>query len=169
VQIPEYDQGRLGDFATLYPMVQQYLYQISNTPSTLIRMIDSIRPERYKEALAADRFTLVEIIAHLADWEEVFLDRITTAVEYPGNPVQGFSEDERAVEHHYADKDIHHELEVFENRRRDTVSYLLNLAEEDWSKTVIHSQNGEQSVMDIVQFVLGHDMYHVHQVSEYLK
>jgi uncharacterized damage-inducible protein DinB len=150
-------------------MANHYYFQISNTPATLIRLIDSVRPERYEDALAPERFTLKETIAHLADWEEIFLDRITTAVEYPGTTVEVFDESERAVVHHYSTKDIYHELNVFDNRRRDTVDYLLRLAEDDWDKSVVHPEKGEMTVLEQVQMLVGHDMYHIHQVSEYLK
>lgn len=150
-------------------MANNYSFQIAHTPSTLIHLVDCIRPERYDEALDTDRFTLREIIAHLADWETVFLDRITQAVEYPGSTIEGQSEDQRAIDHHYSTKDVHHELEVFENRRRDTVAYLLGLAEDDWAKSAVHNEKGEQTVLEMVQFIVGHDMYHIHQVSEYLK
>jgi uncharacterized damage-inducible protein DinB len=150
-------------------MANNYYLQISNTPSTLIRIIDCVRPERYDEALEEGRFNLKEVIAHLADFEETVLDRITKAVEYPGATVEEFNEEERAASHHYASKDIHHELEVFDNRRRDTVSYLLGLAEDDWQKTFIHPTLGEHTVMDFIQKIVGHDMYHINQVSQYLR
>jgi uncharacterized damage-inducible protein DinB len=150
-------------------MASHYYFQISNTPVTLTRIIDCVRPERYDEALEEGRFTLREVIAHMADWEETVLDRITKAVEYPGSTIEPFDEEARAVQHHYKDKDVHHELEVFENRRRDTVSYLLGLAEDDWNKTMVHPELGTRTVLEHVQMVVGHDMYHVHQLSQYMK
>ena len=150
-------------------MPSNYYLQIANTPATMIRMIDAVRPDLYDTKLEEDRFTLKESIAHLADLEQTWLDRITAAVEYPGKEVENFDEEARSIEHNYAAKDIHHELEVFENRRRDTVDYLLRLAEDDWSLTILHPKLGELTVLQIVQVITGHDMYHINQVSHYLK
>jgi uncharacterized damage-inducible protein DinB len=150
-------------------MARNYFFQIAHTPATLIRLVDCIRPDQYDVALGEDKFTLREIIAHMADLEETFLNRITQAVEYPGTEVENFDQEQRAIDHHYSTKDIHHELDVFDNRRRDTVAYLSGLAESDWENTVLHPVNGAMTVLDIVMFAVGHDMYHVHQVSEYLK
>ena len=150
-------------------MPSNYYLQIENTPSTLIRMVDSIRPELYDTSLEGGRFTLKEVIAHLADLEQTWLDRITSAIEFPGKAVEPFNEEARAIEHKYAEKDIHHELEVFDNRRRDTVDYLLRLADDDWANTISHPDKGEMTVLEIVQYITGHDLYHVHQVSQYLK
>ena len=132
-------------------------------------MIDAVRPDQYDVKLGEDRFSLREIVAHLADLELTWLDRITSAVEFPGKEVENFDEEARAVEHQYANKDIHHELEVFDNRRRDTVDYLLRLADEEWSNTITHPVHGSMSVLQIVQFITGHDLYHINQVSQYLK
>lgn len=150
-------------------MPSNYYLQIENTPSTLIRMVDAIRPDQYDTSLEEGRFTLKEVIAHLADLELTWLDRITTAVEYPGKAVENFDEEARAIEHKYSEKDIHHELEVFENRRRDTVDYLLRLAEDDWTSTITHPMYGEMNIIQIVQYITGHDLYHINQVSQYLK
>ena len=150
-------------------MPSNYYLQIENTPSTLIRMVDAIRPDLYDTSLEGDRFTLKEVIAHLADLEQTWLDRITTAIEFPGKTVEDFDEAGRAIEHKYAEKDIHHELEVFDNRRRDTVDYLLRLADDDWANTITHPEKGEMTILEIVQYITGHDLYHVHQVSQYLK
>ena len=120
-------------------------------------------------SLTPEKFSLREVIAHLADLEETWLNRITSAVEYPGKEVENFDEDQRAIDHKYSAKDIHHELEVFDNRRRDTVAYLSGLAEDDWSSTITHPTHGSMSVLEIVMYIVGHDMYHVHQVSQYLK
>ncbi len=150
-------------------MPSNYYLQIENTPSTLIRMVDSIRPELYDTSLEGGRFTLKEVVAHLADLEQTWLDRITTAIEFPGKAVEPFNEEARAIEHKYSEKDIHHELEVFDNRRRDTVDYLLRLADDDWANTITHPEKGEMTVLEIVQYITGHDLYHVHQVSQYLK
>lgn len=150
-------------------MLTQYALQIQHTPDALIRIMDAVRPERHDEEIEPGRFTLREVIAHLADWEQIWLDRITLAVEYPGSTVETHDEGDRAAAHNYSGKDVHHELEVFANRRRDTVTYLLGLAVDDWDKTVKHPENGEMSVMDIVNYVIGHDLYHLHQVSLYLK
>lgn len=149
-------------------MSHSYNFQISNTPATLTRLIDAIRPERYDEKLDEERFSLREVIAHMADWEMIFLDRITAAVEYPGSTIEAYDEGARGIEHHYSAKDVYHELEVFEARRRDTVDYLLRLAEDDWDNTVIHPERGEQSVQNLVETITGHDLYHIFQITQYL-
>jgi uncharacterized damage-inducible protein DinB len=142
---------------------------IELTPTTLRRLIDCVPHERYGEAVAPDRFSLTEMVAHLADWEDVFLDRMRLAHEAPGSPVELHDEGERAIEKHYSTRDLQHELDVFENRRRDTVDFLNTLAPADWKKTFQHPERGPLTIQDQVTMLLGHDLYHLEQTSQYLR
>jgi len=58
-------------------------------------------------------------------------------------------------------------LEVFANRRRDTVNFLEELPAEKWSLSAVHSERGVITVSDQATFLLGHDLYHIEQVTEY--
>lgn len=149
--------------------MRPYTFAIEKTPSALYKIIDCIQPARYNERLSEDRFSLVEVICHIADFEEAIQDRIHSAHEYPGKEIEAFDEEKRAVEKHYADRDLHHELEVFENRRRDTADFLRTLQPEDWKKTFRHPQFGEMSIADQVAMMIGHDLYHLEQASQYLR
>jgi len=149
--------------------MELYIVALSLTPSALIRIIDQVKPDRYADRLPINRFNLSEMVAHVADCEEVFQDRMRLAHEFPGSNVEGFDPDERAKSHHYADKDLHHELDVFDNRRRDTVDFLRSLKPEDWKKTVKHSQYGEMSIAMMASIIIGHDVYHLEQASQYMR
>jgi uncharacterized damage-inducible protein DinB len=144
-----------------------YVLSIRHTPAILVRMLDQISPERYTDVLQADRFNLVEVIAHIADWEDIFLDRLRQTVEHPGSTLQAIDEGARAIEKKYETKEPHHELEVFANRRRDTVSFLEQLPAGQWGLSAIHSERGPVTVSDQATFLLGHDLYHIEQVTEY--
>ncbi|AIE87944.1 DinB family protein [Fimbriimonas ginsengisoli] len=146
-----------------------YTLAIELTPTTLRRLIDCVHADRYAEALEPDRFTLTEMVAHLADWEDLFLDRMRLAHEAPGSTVVVYDEGERAVEKHYSTRDLQHELDVFENRRRDTMDFLNGLSEEEWSKSFLHPQRGPLTIRDQVTMLLGHDLYHLEQASQYLR
>lgn len=147
----------------------QYNLAIEFTPSALRNIVDCVPSERFSERHEEDRFNLTEMVAHLADWEVLFLDRMTLANEQPGVAVEAIDETQRAIDKHYSTRDIQHELDVFENRRRDTLTFLRALAPEDWTKTFIHSERGEMTIADQVTMLLGHDLYHLEQASAYLR
>ncbi|MGV3615913.1 MAG: DinB family protein [Fimbriimonas sp.] len=138
-------------------------------PSTFFHVIDDIRPEKYRERLEEDRFDLVEMVAHLADFEDLFLDRMRLAHEHPDSECVSLDPDARATEKHYATRDLHHELEVFRNRRNDTMDFLRTLQPGEETRCVKHPVMGDLSIEAIANSLLGHDMYHLEQASRYLR
>lgn len=145
-----------------------YMLQMRHTPAILERTLDQIPSDRFQEPLQDGRFNLVEMVAHIADCEDIFLDRMRLAVEKPGANITPFDPETRALEKRYAERDIRHELQVFANRRRDTVDFLESISPEQAKLSVKHPQFGEMSVNEIATFLLGHDIYHLEQASEYL-
>lgn len=146
-----------------------YSFALELTPSALRKIVDCVPPERYAAHLETDRFNLTEMVAHMADLEDVLLDRMRLAHEKPGSTVELFDQSQRAVDKHYASRDLQHEMDVFENRRRDTMDFLRSLSEEDFGATFEHPQNGTMTVRDQLTMMLGHDLYHLEQASHYLR
>lgn len=147
----------------------RYSFAIELTPSALRRILDCVQPARYTERLSEDRFSLVEMVAHLSDMEDVFLERMRIAWKKPGTPIELVDESTRAIEKHYADRDLFHELDVFENRRRDTLDFLRERTPEELEHHSLHPEFGPMTIEDMCHFLLGHDIYHLQQASEYLR
>jgi uncharacterized damage-inducible protein DinB len=146
-----------------------YLSSLKNTPKTLVNLVDQVKPDHYDDKTDPERFTLRELIAHLADFDDVFLDRLRLAQESPGAKVVSLDPDERAVEKHYANRDVRHELDVFENRRRDLVEFLSGLSVEDWQKEFHHPDLGDVTIESYANIILAHDLSHVSHASSYLR
>jgi hypothetical protein len=149
-------------------MRDDLLSALGSSPKVFERLLRVFPKSRLDDRSEPERFTPREVIAHLADWEQVILDRIRVANLRPGSagPVEDPSE--RARAHHYGDKDVFHEAEVFESRRRTTIEYLSGLNAVDWKKTFVHQSYGDISIEAYMVNILEHDMYHLDQVTCYL-
>ena len=146
-----------------------YLSSLKNTPKTLVNLVDQVKPDHYDDHTDPERFTLRELIAHLADFDDVFLDRLRLAHESPGASVVSLDPDARAAEKHYATRDVHHELDVFENRRRDLVDFLTGISPEDWQKKFHHPDLGDVTIESYANIILAHDLSHVSHACSYLR
>lgn len=146
-----------------------YLSSLENTPKTLVNIVDQVKPDHYNDHTEPDRFNLRELVAHLADFDDVFLDRLRLAHESPGAAVVSLDPDARAAEKHYSTRDVHHELDVFENRRRDLVEFLSSLTDSDWKKTFHHPDLGDVSIETYANIILAHDLSHVSHATTYLR
>ena len=137
-------------------------------PQTIERMLRQIPESRLDERPTAERFTPREAIAHLADWEAIFLSRMQTAVEIPGSTVILFDEGELAVENNYGAQHVFESLARFQRCRAETVAWLQGLSPEQFRRHVVHPEKGQQTVDDLVAFTYAHDAYHLEHLAQFL-
>lgn len=137
------------------------------TPALVENVVKSVSPDRYDEKIDPERFSFREAVAHLADWETVNLERIRRTVEEPGSTVSGLDEGQRAVDNDYASLDPVSQTAVFAANRKSTLAYLRSVDEEDWEKISFHSERGRQTLYELATSILGHDVVHAEQFSQY--
>jgi hypothetical protein len=112
-----------------------------------------------------DRFTPREIVAHLAEWEPILRDRIRAAVEQPGTTIAAFDEVEMARAAGYERLDPYEQIALFARERALTAEYLRTLTASDWTGSAHHPERGPQSAEDLANLILGHDLYHIEQLT----
>lgn len=141
---------------------------LEKAPVAINRLIDKIDPKLYDESAGPDRFTIREAICHLADWEPIFLTRLKTAVDSPGADILDIDEGEMAILGNYRERDPKAEAERFAQGRREVIRYLDSLPKEKWANTVVHPERGSMTVYDWANCIVGHDVYHIEQFTEFL-
>jgi hypothetical protein len=144
------------------------LSALEAAPMIFERLLTHIPGTRIDEKLDPERFSPREVMAHLADWEPIFRERMRTAVEAPGSPIEAFDEGQRAIEGRYAESDPRERLLEFGHARRRTLELLRRLSREEMARTMVHPERGELSVYDYANMMIGHDTYHVEQLTRYL-
>lgn len=141
---------------------------LKHGPLILRRLIRQIPEARWDEPSPDDRFSPREVIAHLADWEPIMLGRLKTGVDTPGATVEVFDEGARALELRYHEADMEAELDKFEQARAATVRYLEALEPAAYQSRFQHPERGEMSVDDQANMLLGHELYHIEQLTAFL-
>lgn len=116
--------------------------------------------------LGEDRFSVRESLAHLADWEPIWLMRAqrTLAEDVPNLP--GIDEGEMAVRNDYASSDPRESLRRYREGRKDLVAFFRGLSEEDWHRKFVRDEVGEVTLFELASMVLGHDGYHFRHTME---
>jgi uncharacterized damage-inducible protein DinB len=137
-------------------------------PKTFERIVAQIPEKRYDEHTDPNRFTLREAIAHLADWEPIFLQRIQAGVDNPGSEVKGMDEGVRARDQKYESWDVKESLRIFTEARAVTIRYLQALSKEQWETTVFHNEKGSMTAYDQATMLNGHDIYHLEHASQFM-
>lgn len=141
------------------------LSALEHSPAIVRRVWSCIPGAQWDTAVEEGRFTPREVIAHLADWEPIMRDRIRQAVEQPGSTLQVFDEVEMAQINDYAHTDPDAQGQLWARERALTARFVSGLAAEDWSKSALHPERGVLCAEDLANLILGHDLYHIAQLT----
>jgi len=114
------------------------------------------------------RFTLREIVAHLADWNPIFLERLTRTRDENEPVLEDIDEGQIAIEHDYAHTDPQESLARFRETRTALVAFLNALPEPAWERVGIRPPLGPLPIYAQAVLILGHDGYHTQQVAQWL-
>lgn len=117
---------------------------------------------------APGKWSIAEILAHVADTEIVAAWRLRLILGSNGAPVQGFDQDSWAAVFKYAKADVKRSIEIFSFLREMNLAMLKSVPRELWDNSGIHSERGKESVAHIVRMFAGHDTNHIRQIEEIL-
>lgn len=140
---------------------------VENGPAVLRALMAGLSLAEATYRPEADRFTIQEAVAHLADFEPIFRERIMRTMNEDHPSLPGVSEDELAEIHDYTAKDVWGELATFEAERAITAAYVRTIPEEAWTRTANRIGMGVWTMVDMVGVLPVHDSYHLHQVIEW--
>jgi hypothetical protein len=138
------------------------------TPKKLERLIKGASTSKLRKRPAADKWSVGEILAHLADAEIVGGFRMRLILGAPGTPIAAFDQDAWVTSGHYGKRDPRKSLEQFRVLREANLRLLKSLTPEQWKHYGMHSERGQESVEHIVRMFAGHDVNHLRQIEKIL-
>jgi len=138
----------------------------ARTPRQLDRLIDGASESRLRRRPAPGKWSIAEILAHLADVEIVISWRIRAILGAPGTPMQVMDQDAWVIAGHYDKRDPRKSVEVFRVLREMNLALFRTLTPEQWKQQGIHAERGAETVEQIVRLYAGHDLNHTRQVEQ---
>ena len=144
---------------------EHVLTGLSSTPRVLGLLSGPLNPQSPVWELALPgRFSLKETIAHLADWDDVFLKRAQATVR--GETVVDDPDSGKvATEKKYSRLDPHDSVRRFGQARFRLLQFFRGLGPADWTKSSVHPRHGAMSLEVQLVHVLGHDGYHMDAIT----
>jgi hypothetical protein len=140
----------------------------SATPKKLQSLIKRAPASKLRKRPAPDKWSVVEILAHLADTEIVVGWRIRSILGAPGTPIQAFDQDAWAAAGNYAKRDPLKSIEQFRAVRDANLALYKSLRPEQWKHFGMHAERGEESLQRILHMMAGHDINHLSQIERIL-
>jgi hypothetical protein len=148
-----------------YVGAREPLPLFASAPATLARLLDGVSDELLARRPSSEKWSVREIVAHLADDELVGAYRIRMILSAPGTDIQAFDQDVWARTGRYASSEPAASLALYRVLRQANHALLLALEPEEWDRFGIHAERGCESVRDIVAYYAGHDINHFRQIE----
>jgi uncharacterized damage-inducible protein DinB len=137
-------------------------------PQTLARFLEGIDDGRLRQRPGPGRWSVVEILAHMAEDELVTSWRYRQMIEHDGALLAGFDQDLWARLGGYASWTARDALEMFRLLREANLRMLRALSPEEWERGGKHEERGPLSVRDLTRHMAAHDVNHIRQVATLL-
>jgi hypothetical protein len=118
---------------------------------------------------APGKWSVAQILAHLADAEIAIGWRLRQIAATNGVTLQAYDQDAWASTFDYAHRDPKQSLEAFRVLRDANVALLKGLPKNLWENYGIHQERGNESLTHVVRMIAGHDLNHIEQVERIVK
>jgi DinB superfamily len=147
---------------------KQPLAVLAATAKKLERLIKGVPAGKLRKRPAADKWSIGEIVAHLADAEIVIGFRLRMVLGAPGTPITAYDQDSWVTSGHYEKRDPRKSVELFRVVREANLALLNSLTAEQWKHYGMHSERGQETIEHIVRMTAGHDLNHLRQIEQIL-
>jgi len=137
-----------------------------STPQKLASIIKRLDKKKLTQRPGPDKWSIAEILAHLADSELVRGWRMRLILGQNGATIQAFDQDVWASTFNYARRDPKASLEMFRVLRQNNLAMLKALPKDLWENYGMHQERGKESVAHLVRMFAGHDLNHLRQVEQ---
>lgn len=115
---------------------------------------------------APSRWSIHEIIIHLADSEANSYIRARRFIAEPGSAVLGYNQDKWASDLRYDLQDTAGAIELFRWLREMTYRMIRVIPESYWNRTVIHTESGEMNFDQWLKIYEDHVPLHISQMQK---
>jgi uncharacterized damage-inducible protein DinB len=139
------------------------------TPKKLASLVRGLTRKQLARKPEPGKWSIAEILAHLADTEIVGSWRLRYIAGNSGAPIQAFDQNVWAEAFDYAHCDPKESLEVFRVLRARNLAMLKALPKNLWENYGMHQERGKESVAHIVRLYAGHDLNHLGQIERIVK
>lgn len=128
-------------------------------------LFEGLEPAFQRWKSAPERWSLLEILAHLADEEELdFRARIQSTLRDPSAAWPPIAPQDWVAARRYNEQDPGTVLNRFRTERARSVQWLRSQGKAPWGNTYVHPKAGPLSARLLLANWLAHDQLHVRQM-----
>jgi hypothetical protein len=135
------------------------------TARKINRLIQGLNRRQLGKRPAPGKWSIAEVLAHLADTELVCGYRLRMILSKSGAPIQAFDQNVWAENGDYARQHPRKSLAVFRALREHNLALLRSLPKGKWKSYGMHAERGKETVQRVAQMYAEHDINHLAQIE----
>jgi uncharacterized damage-inducible protein DinB len=135
------------------------------TIDALPQAIAGLSPQQLRQPERPGKWSVAQVLQHLADSEIVTAWRIRLILAQDRPPLTGYDQDLWADRLGYADADPQAALELFTVVRRANLRLHERATPEDLNRVGLHVERGDESIGHLRRLAAGHDLLHRRQIA----
>jgi len=148
--------------ADLNDMIREYLAG----PAALRQAISGLTAEQAKARPVAGKWSVLEVVAHIADFEPILAARMKRMIALEKPVLMGADENLFVAKLAYQDRDLEEELRLIEVVRAEMARILSKQDATVLARVGIHSERGERTLEQMLQAAINHIPHHVAFIHE---
>lgn len=142
---------------------------LRTTPKKVGSLIKKATKRQLTKHPAAEKWSVAEILTHLAESELVFGYRLRLVLGANGATIQAFDQNAWQANARNLSRNPHKAFQLFEILRANNVAFLQSISKKQWDYYGIHQERGKETVSRMVEMFAGHDVNHFQQIEKIVK
>lgn len=146
----------------LAELIEQYVAG----PALVRKAVVGLSREQLLARPIPGKWSSLEVVAHIADFEVVFVDRLTSVIAEDSPTIPGRDEQKYAARLVYHERDIEEQLRLIEICRSHVTRILRTLTDADLARVGNHTEAGPLTLEQLLNRIIKHAQHHVKFIDE---
>ncbi len=146
--------------------IQTTISLLGKTPQLLETLLGDLSGELLHWKPKPDRWSISEVLAHLAALEQVYAERVLRIMAEDSPRFAKYDLDGAKARGDYSRGSAGENLAHFTRTRRSTVAMLTGLPASAGARTGVHSELGTITLAHMLNEWANHDLGHLRQIAE---
>ena len=135
-------------------------------PRALRKAVADMTPEQLRARPVAGKWSTLEVVCHLADFDPILADRIKRVLSHEKPTLTGADENLFAATLAYHDRDANEELAILDMTRAQMGRILRSVPPEAFQRVGVHTERGELTVERLLTLATNHIPHHLAFIAE---
>ena len=146
--------------------LDQLLQQYEQGPELLRAALRQVKPEQYELQPVPGKWSIQQVICHLADFEPIYADRMKRVLVEDNPTLFGGDPDVFAAGLQYGHRSVLEELELIACVRKQMARILRQSDVEDFQRTGVHSEAGPLTLETLLERITNHIPHHLKFIQD---